>query len=63
MFKHYLLVEYLTQKTYLDDLSNFTFWFQLVQFQVCCPHLLVTSEKGPVSKKSSLVEGQGFSDR
>lgn len=47
---------HLTQKTYLDDLSDFTFWFQLFQFQVCCPHLLVTSEKGPVSQKPSLVE-------
>lgn len=47
---------HLTQKTYLDDLSDFTFWFQLFQLQVCCPHLLVTSEKGPVSQKPSLVE-------
>lgn len=32
---------------YLNNFSDFTFKFQFVQFQVCCPHLLVTSEKGP----------------
>lgn len=42
---------HLIPKPYLDDLSNFTFWFQLVQFQVCCPHVFVTSEKGSVPKK------------
>lgn len=44
------------QGTYLNDLSNFTFRFQFVQLQVRCSYLLVTSEKGPVSQKASLVD-------